>query len=353
MLRETPNGLRYYVKENGRRVVSEQAQMGVRALAMGLTLDPSYSFPLPIFGINVLDFELGGRKDTQLALLFAGVLVAGNVQRVFPAKKLDASVDFFAIAAPSTDRIFVAGAEQLDTRLLSWPMSTGLNLGWQASPFLKTMFQYSFRFDAFVPDRTTAENYIVPSSTVTNGFGGQMEYRRNGYSAIVNGSWSARANWKAWGLGQPTPASFVKYSTGLTRDFFIGPFQKIHLNGQWYSGNNLDRFNKYQFGLFDDTRVHGVPASGVRFAEMAMARGTYSFNLFDQYRLDFFLEHVWGRDEPRQGAWSKVPGFGAAFNVRAPFNTILRADFGKSVLPSRYGNLGSTTLQVMLLKPLR
>jgi hypothetical protein len=105
--------------------------------------------------------------------------------------------------------------------------------------------------------------------------------------------------------------------------------------------------------LFDDTRIHGVPSSGVRFAELAMARGTYSFNIFDQYRFDLFLEHAWGRDTPGQGAWERVPGFGTAVNVRAPWNTILRADFGKSILPDRYGNLGSTTLQIMLLKPLR
>jgi hypothetical protein len=40
-------------------------------------------------------------------------------------------------------------------------------------------------------------------------------------------------------------------------------------------------------------------------------------------------------------------------NLRAPWNTILRADFGRSVLPAQYSRLGSTTLQVLLLKPLR
>ena len=49
-------------------------------MAMGVTLDPSYAFPLPIFGINYLDFEFRG-PDSQLAILFAGVLAAGNVQR--------------------------------------------------------------------------------------------------------------------------------------------------------------------------------------------------------------------------------------------------------------------------------
>ena len=85
-----------------------------------------------------------------------------------------------------------------------------------------------------------------------------------------------------------------------------------------------------------------------------MARGTYSMNVFDQYRLDLFVEHAWGRDTPGPGNWDRLPGIGLALNVRAPWNTILRADFGKSILPDRFrGHLGSATLQIMLLKPLR
>ena len=80
MYRETDRGLRYYVKEGEVRVVSDRPSSSVKAMAMGVTIDPSYAFPLPIFGINYLDFEFGS-PDTQLALLFAGVLAAGNIQR--------------------------------------------------------------------------------------------------------------------------------------------------------------------------------------------------------------------------------------------------------------------------------
>ena len=58
----------------------------------------------------------------------------------------------------------------------------------------------------------------------------------------------------------------------------------------------------YQFGLFDATRMHGVP-SAVRFAELAMFRGSYSFNLFDQYRLDLFLDQARGREAGADSPW--------------------------------------------------
>jgi hypothetical protein len=75
-------------------------------------------------------------------------------------------------------------------------------------------------------------------------------------------------------------------------------------------------------------------------------------NVFEQYRIDVFLEHGWGRDA-RSESWQRVPGIGGAFNLPGPWNTIIRADVGRAWLPDRYSTLGSTVLQVMLLKPLR
>src|SRR6185503_15325255 len=49
MFRETDRGLRYYVKQGEERVISERATQRAKAMAMGVTIDPSYAFPLPIF----------------------------------------------------------------------------------------------------------------------------------------------------------------------------------------------------------------------------------------------------------------------------------------------------------------
>ena len=97
--------------------------------------------------------------------------------------------------------------------------------------------------------------------------------------------------------------------------------------------------------------VDGVP-SAVRFGELGMFRGSYSFNLFDQYRLDLFLDHAGGRDSQTDNLWRQVTGTGIRVNLRTPRNTILQVDFGKSILPDVYRGAGSTVLQVLLLKPL-
>ncbi len=361
MYRDTDKGARYFVKSGDTRVVSDRPTTKAKAAAMGVTIDPSYAFPLPIFGINYLNFAFRN-PDTQFAMLFGGVLAAINIQRPkVPHTPFDASLDFFGIAVPSSDRVYDSAGEHPDERVITWPLTTGINLGWQYTAFQKATFQYQFRFDGFHADTTTSESFVIPSSTTTNGLGGAYEYRRGGYSLVLNGAWFARSSWKPW--GQPDPANpdttvntpertYLRYSGNLSRDFFLGPFQKVHLNGGYFGGDRLDRFSRYQFGLFDDTRIHGVPASGVRFDDLTMVRGAYTFDILQLYRFDLFLDQAWGRDLSASRDWQRITGIGVAFNVRAPYNTILRADIGHAWLPDQYRGIGSTVVQILLLKPL-
>ncbi|HEY7056086.1 MAG TPA: hypothetical protein VH458_06160 [Vicinamibacterales bacterium] len=361
MYRDTDKGVRYYVKSGDTRVVSDRPTTKAKAAAMGVTVDPSFAFPLPIFGINYLNFAFRN-PDTQFAMLFGGVLAAINIQRPkVPHTPFDASLDFFGIAVPSSDRVYDGVGEHPAERVITWPLTTGINLGWQYTAFQKAMFQYQFRFDGYHADTTTTDAFVVPSSTLTNGLGGAYEYRRGGYSLVLNGAWYGRASWRPWGLSDPArpdegleepQRTYVRYSGNLSRDFFLGPFQKVHLNGGYFGGERLDRFSRYQFGLFDDTRIHGVPASGVRFDDLAMARGAYTFDLLQMYRFDFFLDQAWGRDLSATRDWQRLTGIGIAFNVRAPYNTILRADVGHAWLPPQYRGIGSTVVQILLLKPL-
>jgi hypothetical protein len=355
MYRETDRGLRHFVKRDGVRVVSDRLTSRAKALAMGVTVDPSFGFPLPIVGLNYIDFEFGN-KDTQLALLFGGVLALGNVQRgKLLGGRVDASVDFFGIAVPASDRVYDAGGEREAERVLTWPMNTGVNLGWQVTDFQKVGLQYVLRFDAYARDRTTADDFVLPASTVTNGAGLTYEWKRAGYAFTGSTVWARRASWRAWGpLDDPQPQypDYAKYSLSLSKDVYVGAFQKIHLNTAYFGGHRLDRFTQYQFGLFDDTRMHGVPSAGARFGELVMARGSYSFNVFDEYRLELFLDHALGRASRQAGDWDPLTGTGISFTMRAPFRTLLRGDVGKSFLPESSRGTGSVVAQVLVLKPL-
>jgi hypothetical protein len=355
MFRDTPQGLRYLVKRGETRVVSETLTTSSKALAMGTTIDPSFDFPLPMLGLNYLDFDfLGG--DSQLALLWGGPLALGNVQKPRLGRlPLDGSVDFFVMAVPGNDIVFDADGERRAERVLTVPFATGANVGYQMGAFQKVKLGYQFRYDAYLRDRETADGFLPPASSATHGLSLDYQFTRRGYTVRAAAGAYRRAGWRAWGfedaLAPPRPR-YDRYSAGLTKDFYPGQFQTIRASLAWYGGRQLDRFSMYQFGLFDEVRMHGVPAAGVRFPELTLARGSYSFNVFDIYRLDVFVDRAWARDPDDRGIWRSITGTGVALNLRAPWHTMLRADIGKSFLPDRYRGAGSWVLQVMLLKPL-
>ena len=104
--------------------------------------------------------------------------------------------------------------------------------------------------------------------------------------------------------------------------------------------------------MYDETRIHGVPAAGVRFPELAMLRGSYSFNLLEMYRLDIFAEQALGRDRDPGTRWRSITGLGLGFNLHGPFRTLVRGEVGKSFLPKLYSGAGSWNAQIMFLRPL-
>ena len=354
MFRDTDAGVRYLVKRGAERVVSNEIKNSSKALAMGVTIDPSFAFPLPILGINYLNFDLKG-SGNQLALLFGGVFVLGNLQAPKAGKTpFDVSVDFFAIAVPGTDLRFDAAGERVTERVLTIPMSTGANIGYQFTPFQKVSASYALRYDAYFRAPETPDDFLVPSNTATHGASVGYEYSRHGYRIGATLSGYARQSWTAWGPAgdvQSGGKTYRRHAISGAKDLLFGPFQSVHVGAAWYGGSGLDRFSMYQFGLFDEVRMHGVPSAGIRFPELALARGSYSFNVLGFYRLDLFLDVARGRDPNRANLWRSITGTGVAVTFKTPRNTMFTADIGKSWIPDLYRGTGSTVLQFLLLKP--
>jgi hypothetical protein len=63
--RDTDQGLRYLVKKGETRVVSDQTTTSSTAFALGVDVDPSFDFPLPIGGLDILDFNFLNRDPAS------------------------------------------------------------------------------------------------------------------------------------------------------------------------------------------------------------------------------------------------------------------------------------------------
>ena len=355
MFRDTDVGVRYLVKRGDDRVVSDILRTSSKAMAMGVTVDPAFAFPLPILGLNYLNFDVKGTGG-QFAMLFAGVFIAGNLQTPrLPHTPFDASIDFLGIAVPGTDVVFDATGERKAERVLNIPTSMGANLGYQVTPFQKLGIGYTLRHDAFFHAPETAEDFPLPPRMLTHGVRAGYEYSRRGYRLAAAGALFSRSEWRTWGRPgdfAPENRTYHRYSLQADKDFLFGPFQSIHAGAAWYGGRRLDRFSMYQFGLFDEWRMHGVPSAGIRFPELLMLRASYSLSIFDVYRLDLFADHARGRDPNDAASWRPVTGTGVAITMRAPWKTMLTIDVGKAFIPGIYRGTGSFVAQVLLLKPL-
>ena len=159
----------------------------------------------------------------------------------------------------------------------SRPVSTGVNLGYQLTDFQKITLSSHIQYDAFFvvagahrrrlrragqhDDRQRRHQLRVPA--------------RRLLAARPATRTTERARWEPWGDGsglRPVRRAATRSTTSaLSKDFYFGTFNKIHLNAAYYGGQRHDRFSMYRFGLFDETRMRGIPSAGVRFSELGMA----------------------------------------------------------------------------------
>ena len=362
MFRETDSGLRYYVKEGDTRVISDTQTSQVKAMAMGTYIDPSVCVSaadlrhqLPELQPRGIEQHATGAALRRRARRREHSAAQGRLDEPRRQHRLlchRRAVERSRLRARRRSRIRACPDVAADD---------GTQPGMAGHTVSEIHDAVSASVRRVHPRHNDRRDVSAAVEHAHQRHRRRVGYRRGGYNVTINGTWYARSNWEEWGAEPPAgqarasvadQRTYTKYSVGVARNVFLGPFQKFYVNAAWFGGQDLDRFAQYQFGMFDDTRIHGVPASGVRFAELAMVRGSYSLNIFEVYRLDLFLEHAWGRAGGSDNVWQPLPGIGAAVNLRAPWNTILRAEVGQSWLPDRYQGLGSTTLQILLLKPL-
>jgi len=355
MYRDTDDGMRYLVKRGEERVVSDQLTTNAQALALGVTVDPSYDYPVPLVGIDYVNFNFLNR-GLQFGFIFSGVLAAGNLQKAnIGGTKFDVSVDFFGIAVANNDQVYDESGERTDERLRARQASTGLNLGYQFTDFQKVTLSTHVQYDAYLTSPgNTDPAFVVPASTPTVNGAVNYEYRRAGYSLLGSYAYYQRATWETWGYGDdfdPSSRSFTKYNLGLSKDYYFWTFSKVHLNAAYYGGQREDRFSMYRFGLFDETRMRGIPSAGVRFSELGMVRASYSFNLLNMYRLAAYLDQAWGHT-PDSSDWESTTGVGFEVNFRGPKTTMLKLGVGKGFLPPVYRGSGSWVVEFMVFKPI-
>jgi hypothetical protein len=366
MVRDTPEGIRYLSRnDDGSRAV-KPVDSNQWFAAAGAFRDASSGGVQPFAGANYFDYDLGG-KDIQINALLGGVVNLLTASKPDIGHKISATVDGFASVIHFSDQVFL-GQEGLDTETIDVrPQRLGLRFGFPLRPYLRLNLGLGLGFRQYdTNDDSTAAlaaynathpgqslRMVLPEDHHTLGSELELEFNRKGWTVRGDASWDKRSDWAAFGPFDDTAATFVRfdpttstyvpsapepvedryalYGVTVFREWILPAFQKLRIEGDWLDGSKQDRFSSYQFSLFGEDRLNGFAGSGVRFDRGWIARGGWSFNLFEAIRFDAVVESAGVRERGSPDQTSSFTGAGLAATVLGPWKTVINLSYGRAL----------------------
>ncbi len=343
MVRDTDQGLRYLVKKgSGPRVVKQGfAPSKLFALA-GLFVDDSLSYPLPLGGVNYFSFDFKN-SGKQVNVFFAGaLLVASASEPRLGGSRFDTGADLFAIAVPFTDDLYQQGKEVVDQELKIRPATFNLKLGHPLGEFAKLGIDYGLLDSVYSRNSNTARDFVLPSDNLLQSVAGDLSLSRAGYTLTGHYSYNMRSSWHLWGLpGNPdfSPADrdFTRWNLTATKNWYLPYFQKLGAEVDYFAGDPLDRFSKYEFGFFGGTRIHGYRSNAVRASEAVISHLSYGFDFSDLFRIDTLFDAAVATDKETGLHDTLLAGTGVAGSLMGPWQTLITVDVGLPVAGPDHG----------------
>jgi hypothetical protein len=336
MIRETDKGMQYLEKTgSGERVVKQGFDTARTFLLGGIHHDAGLDYPVvPLGGVDYFNFNLANR-GIQTNVFFAGVILAANATNPNVANtRTNVGADFFGIAIPTTNSLYVNGVEDKSQDVKQLPTRLVLRAGHPVLDFGKIDFSVGLSHTKFTRADDTAAGFILPADMFEIDPGVDAQYARWGWTVTGFYDWTHRTSWKPWGnlaVYDPAQQNYSQWGASLAKSFYLPKFQRISAEVDWVDGQHLDRFSKYELGFFGAQRIHGIRSGSVRAQEATIGHLSYGFVFSEQFRLEAFYDH--GLITDQEAGYRREPfqGLGIAGQTVGPWGTLLRLDIGKTV----------------------
>jgi hypothetical protein len=339
MVRDTPQGLRYLVPQEGtsERIIKEGFDTSKLFALGGIFYDDSLEFPLPLAGVNYFDLAFRGKEERQLNAFFGGVLGTLNYSdpRIF-GSRFDLGLEAFAFAIRTTDQLYRNGLEQPLEEVRERPLRLGLRIGHPLGSFAKLTGAYQLGWTSYARGEKTARDFLVPEDHLTHRGTLTLQVSRQGYRAQLSTTYSQRSRWKPWGFPnnpeyEPEAKDYWMWEASFAKNWYFSKFRKFGLEVYYGGGSDLDRFSKYQFGFFGGNRVHGYQIGKVRAEEAFAAHATYGFQLGGVIRLEAVADAAWATDSVAGLEREFLAGVGLQGGIVGPWQTLVTLDIGAAV----------------------
>ena len=353
MLRDTPQGFRYLIREapaaggetaKAAGAVSPMPRLAgpsqrVRTIALGVIVDPNISTPLPFAGLSYIDFNLFG-TGTQVNGFFGGTY--GQLAVSVPSlggTRWQLAGRAFGIASWYNDRAFVQGREHYEWNISQRPAHAAAWVLRPLSARLSMRAGYELDYTGFDEADSTEGTFRVPPAQVAHGLRLALEGQWKGWTSSIWWVGSRRSGWRRWGDGAAHPdlvgvgeyrdeqRDYQKAGVGLARSIVFSSRLVGRVEGAYMTGRDLDRFSRYTFGSFDN-RLRGYPSALIRYDRGAVFRGAAAWSAGRLLRLDGFFDSAYVHDPGFGPDGRSYSGIGAAAEVPAPFGTLVAVEWG-------------------------
>ena len=197
-------------------------------------------------------------------------------------------------------------------------------------------FEYELEWVKFGRADDTSADFVLPSDHFNHGFSLTGRYNRSGYRFRAGGTYHVRSEWEEWGLPgvdefDPETDTYARWGVGVGKTWHLPNFLKFGLELEYLDGTRLDRFSKYEFGVFSDVTVRGYQSDKIKAEEVLGAHLTYGFDVGQLFRLDLVGDAVWATDRASALDNELLAGVGVAGTVVGPWQTVINLDVGVAV----------------------
>jgi len=346
-VRDTARGLRYLrTDESGERVIEENLDTDRLFVVGGVYYDESVDFPVPLGGVDylALDFMHTGN---QVNLFAAGPLLTANYAepRLFDSK-WDAGVNVFGFFLDRTDEVFRDGeeveAEDVDSRVASASFFLGRPIG----KFFKLDLTYRVGREDFSRGEDTADEFVIPQDVTTQSVAADLRYDRGGYRVSISGSHHVRSDWELWGLPgssefDPGQEEYERWRVLLRKTFWMKKFRNFGLELNQVGGSDLDRFSRYEFGIFSNLSIPGYQGGLVRADEATGIEMSYGVSLGDVVRFEIESGSAWATNEDVGLDQELLSGIGLEGALPLPWQMLTNFEIGVGVQGPGEGDLAA------------
>jgi hypothetical protein len=354
MFRDTETGLRALRKNGTERVLDVSPETRVRSIVGGTLYEGTFSFPIPIAGLSISDFNYRNTGE-QLSVFFAGPILLADLSRQY-GTGFRLGFDVALSALPGNNRIYSGNTELTQDAIWTWQEGTGIRATWQPMTGFSITASSYLSYEFYHGTSSLDPNYVLPRNGVTFLPGAELKYARQGYIFTATGSVGRRIGWQQFGdPAQPAPLhpTYTLYSADLKKSVYIKKFTKAGVDFGYYGGTQLDRFSRYIPSFFTTPRIPGVPGGTDSFDAMAIGSAYYGFKVRDSIKLQLEYSYARARNTDESLQFRKFDGLEfnsgtAGFKGTYVQSTISYALDGN--IPRYNSRWGA---YIMIFKPLR